>query len=93
MTARSSIAPILIIATTDGKGSQMAEWQPIGGAPPYGKIIIGWYNPDEPDGLDDIDIADSFSPSSYFNGNGNLVRRIPGRAWPTHFMVIPSLKP
>jgi hypothetical protein len=68
-------------------------WQPIDTAPSRGQILIGWHSPTEPDGLDDIDIADAMTPDSYWNGNGNLVRREPGRSWPTHWLPIPSLKP
>jgi len=67
-------------------------WRPIETAP-QGQILIGWHNPDEPDGLGDIDIAEGVTPDSYWNGNGNLTRREPGRSWPTHWAKIPPCRP
>ena len=66
----------------------MTDWRPIETAPDNEQIIIGWHNPNEADGLDDIDIASGFTKDSYFNHNNNLVRRTPNRLWPTHWLKI-----
>lgn len=55
------------------------------------EIMVCWVHPeDEPGDYEGPETISGYTPDSYMSWGNNLVRREPGRAWPTHWMFRPS---